>query len=192
MNDHDTRAVPPNRRNRISGQFAARLIEMLESPAYRALSRAALMVTARIEIELAHHGGNDNGRLPVTTDHFVEYGVHRSAVAPAIREAQALGFIKVTQRGRGGNAEHRQPNTFYLSFAYGRGAKSTPPTHYWRNIKTLEEAERIAREARLAKDQNAVAKGRSAWTKRRSSQRSQRDPTSDHPLVRLKTARFVR
>jgi hypothetical protein len=29
-----------NRRNKISGQFASRLIEMLESPAYRALSQA--------------------------------------------------------------------------------------------------------------------------------------------------------
>jgi hypothetical protein len=32
------------------------------------------MVISRIEIELAHHGGNDNGQLPVTTDDFVEYG----------------------------------------------------------------------------------------------------------------------
>jgi hypothetical protein len=57
MTDHDTRAVHPRRRNKISGQFSAHLIEMLESPAYRALSRSALMVISRIEIELAHHGG---------------------------------------------------------------------------------------------------------------------------------------
>jgi hypothetical protein len=62
------------RRNSINGQFAARRIEMLESPAYRVLSRSAHMVLARIEIELGHHGGNDNGRLPVTTENFVEYG----------------------------------------------------------------------------------------------------------------------
>ena len=93
------------RRNRISGQFAARLIEMLESPAYRALSGSAHKVISRIEIELGHHGGNDNGRLPVTTNDFVEYGMHRTSVAPAIREAEALGFIRVTERGRGGNAE---------------------------------------------------------------------------------------
>jgi hypothetical protein len=67
VNDHDTRAVHPKRRNKISGQFAARLIEMLESPAYRTLSRSALLVISRIEIELAYHGGNDNGQLPVTT-----------------------------------------------------------------------------------------------------------------------------
>jgi hypothetical protein len=71
------------------------------------------MVMSRIEIELAHHGGNENGRLPVTTDDFVEYGMHRTSVASAIREAVALGFICVTVRGRGGNAEHRSPNLFF-------------------------------------------------------------------------------
>ena len=83
-------------RNRISAQFSAHLIEMLEAPAYRVLSRSGHLVIARIEVELGHHGGNDNGRLPVTTDDFVAYGMHRGSVAPAIREAEALGFIRVT------------------------------------------------------------------------------------------------
>jgi hypothetical protein len=145
------------RRNSISGQFSARLIEMLESPAYRVLSRSAHMVIARIEIELAHHAGNDNGRLPVTTDQFVEYGMDRGAVAPAIREAEALGFIRVTERGRGGNAEQRRPNLFYLTFSNWRGE---PPPNDWRKIKTIEEAERIAHAARQTKDQRAVAYGK--------------------------------
>ena len=59
------------RRNRINEQFSPRLIEMLEAPSYRALSRSAHLVISRIEIELGAHGGNDNGRLPVTTDDFV-------------------------------------------------------------------------------------------------------------------------
>jgi hypothetical protein len=78
-------------RNKISGQWAPRLIEMLGSPAYRVLSRAAHQVLARIEIEHAHHGGAENGKLPVTYDHFVEYGLHRHAVGPAIRELVSLG-----------------------------------------------------------------------------------------------------
>ena len=65
------------------------MIEMLESPAYRALSLSAHRVMARIEIELAHHGGNDNGHLPVTKQNFVDYGVHHDGVAPAIRELEA-------------------------------------------------------------------------------------------------------
>src|SRR5262249_40982977 len=123
--DHDTRAVAPfvKRRNRISGQFSPRSIDMLDSPAYRALSLSAHRVMARIEIELAHHGGNDKGRLPVTTEDFVKYGVSDRLVAPAIRELEALGFIRVTERGRGGNSTYRKPNLFFLTFAH-RGSGS--------------------------------------------------------------------
>jgi hypothetical protein len=61
------------RRNRLNGQWSPRLIEMLRSPAYRALSLSGHRVVSRIEIELADHGGNDNGRLPVTKQDFVEH-----------------------------------------------------------------------------------------------------------------------
>lgn len=156
------------RRNRINEQFSARLIEMLESPAYRVLSRSAHLVIARIEIELAHHGGNDNGRLPVTTDDFVAYGMHhRASVAPAIREAEALGFIRITERGRGGSAEHRSPNYFFLTFAHARNSHAQPPTHDWRRIGTLDDAERIASAARAEKNPRAVALGKRNWGKRR-------------------------
>jgi hypothetical protein len=68
------------RRDSINGQFAARRTELLESPAYRTLSRSGHMVISRIEIELSHHGGNDNGRPPVTTEDFVQYGMHRRVI----------------------------------------------------------------------------------------------------------------
>jgi hypothetical protein len=161
--DHDTRPYA-KRRNAISGQFTARPIAMLESPAYRTLSLSAHMVISRIEVELAHHGGNDNGQLPVTVDQFVEYGMHRSSVAPAIREAEALGFIRV-ERGRGGNADYRRPNKFYLTYSNWRGSKAEPP-HDWKRIKSMDEAKRIAHEARAAKDRNAVAFGKFAWSRR--------------------------
>jgi hypothetical protein len=157
------------RRNRISGQFAARTIEMLESPAYRMLSRSAHMVISRVEIELAHHGGNDNGRLPVTTEDFIAYGMDRSSVAPALREAEALGFITL-ERGRGGNAEHRTPSVFGLTYAYV--SRTHPPTHDWRKIKTIEEAEQIARAARQAKDERAIEHGKRNWQKRQQKQKA--------------------
>jgi hypothetical protein len=138
--------VSKRKRNQIDGQFSARLIEMLESPAYRALSLSAHRVLDRICIELAHHGGNDNGKLPVTYEQFVEYGVHRHAVAPAIRELEALGFIEVTQRGRPSAGEFRLPNLFRLTCVM---CKSTPkPTHEWRRIRDIETAERLAQIAR--------------------------------------------
>jgi hypothetical protein len=187
--DHDNRPHP-KRRNAISGQFAARPIEMLESPAYRALSLSAHMVLARIEIELAHHGGNDNGKLPVTVDQFVEYGMHRSSVAPAIREVEALGFIRV-ERGRGGNADYRRPNLFYLTYSNWRGSKAEPPSHDWKHIKSMEEALRIAREARAAKDRNAVDFGKFAW-RRRNERSFEEIQKRGRENVRRKRAEMMR
>src|SRR5262245_10931340 len=109
--------IPGERRARkIEGQFIPRLVEMMEAPSYRVLSLAAHLCLSRIEVELAHHAGYDNGRLIVTYDQFVEYGLHRHAIAPALRELQALGFIEITERGVAGNAQHRAPNRFRLTY----------------------------------------------------------------------------
>jgi DNA-binding FadR family transcriptional regulator len=141
--------VASRKRNQIDGQFSARLVEMLESPAFRVLSLSAHRVMDRIAIELAHHGGNDNGKLPVTYEHFMEYGIDRHAIAPAIRELEALGFVEVTQRGRCSAGEHRWPNLFRLTWINCRS--STKPTHEWRRVASMEAAESLARNARKAK-----------------------------------------
>lgn len=130
---------------------------MLESPAYRALTVSAHRVISRVEIELANHAGHDNGQLPITTEDFMTYNLDRASVAPAIREAEALGFIRVTRRGRAGNAEHRAPNLFFLTFGIRRGPGA--PTDEWKKIKTLEEAYELASVARLNKNRSAVAQG---------------------------------
>ena len=137
-----------HRTGKISGQFAPRLVEMLEAPAWRVLSLSARRVIERVEIELAHHGGKDNGRLIVTYDDLVNYGIDRHAIAPAIREAAALGFIEVTEHGRAGNAKWRTPNCFRLTFRPTKGLPGDG-THGWRKIDTMEAAEATARKARL-------------------------------------------
>jgi hypothetical protein len=144
--------APSGRRNRISGQFAPRLIEMLEAPVYRALSLSARRVLDRVEIELGHHGGNDNGRLPVTYENFVSYGIERHAIAPAIREAVALGLLEVTERGCAGNAESRSPNLYRLTFRPAKGYPGDYGTDEWRRIETMEAAQELARSARRQVD----------------------------------------
>lgn len=136
------------RNNSISGQFSARLIEMLNSPAYRVLSRAAHMVLARIEIEHANHGGNDNGCLPVTFDDFEDYGIERHAISPAINEAEALGFTEVTERGHHGMANRRRPNLFRLTYRPLPTDRKGDGSHEWRRIATTEHAKAVAKEAR--------------------------------------------
>jgi len=133
------------KRGKISGQFAPRTIEMLRSPAWRVLSLSARRILDRIEIELASHGGRDNGRLPVTYANLKAYGIcNRDAIAGGKRELRALGFVE-SIRGHAGNGEFRRPTLFRLTYlpAYGKS-----PTHEWRRIETLKEAEKIARKAR--------------------------------------------
>lgn len=146
----------PRKRNSISEQFSPHLISMLESPAYRALSLSAHRVLARIEIELGHHGGTDNGKLPVTYSDFEQYGVHRHSIGPAIREAVALGFLEVTEIGRAGNAEFRSPNKFRLTYAY---ATNIRPTHEWQRIETDEQAAALVKEARRQLEKKQKSSG---------------------------------
>jgi hypothetical protein len=140
-----------HRRGSIAGAFAWRLIEMIESPAHRALSLSARKILDRLEIELYRHGGKpeQNGLLPCTYDHFVEFGVHRHAIGPGIREVVALGFVEITRKGCAGNAGYRQSTLYRLTYRHAGSDKRT--TDDWRRIETLAEAEAIAEAARTAR-----------------------------------------
>jgi hypothetical protein len=111
-------------------------------------------VICRLEVELAHHAGKDNGHLPVTYDDFVDYGIHRHSVAPALREAVALGFIEITRRGRAGNADFRRPTLFRITFRPSEGVYGDG-SHEWRRFATMEEATAAAASARAAKRVNS-------------------------------------
>ena len=176
------------RRTTIGGQFAPRLIEMLESPAYRALSLSAHRVLARIEIEHGHHGGTDNGKLPVTYPDFQRYGIDRQSIAPALREVQALGFARITERGRPSKSDFgRHPNYFELTYIHG--AHGEEPTHDWKRYKTLDEALKIAQQARADKDEKVVAKSKSHASKKSNSQGGKISDTGGktHPTVSLRS-----
>jgi hypothetical protein len=84
------------------------------------------------------HAGTANGMLVVTYDDFEEYGIRRSSIARAIREAEALGLIFVSERGRGGNAEFRRASRYGLTWlpsADGQLARNT-----WKLFATVESA----------------------------------------------------
>jgi hypothetical protein len=137
-----------SRRNLIKGPFAARTIEMLRSPAMRVLSLTGRRILDRIEIELATHGGKNNGKLPVTHADFRQFGIDHDAIGAGIREVCALGFVKLTRRGRAGVAGHRCPSLFEITYRPIDGAE---PTNAWQQIATVEEAEQIAAGARARK-----------------------------------------
>jgi hypothetical protein len=131
---------------------------MLEAPTFMVLSGAAQRVLFRLEIELLHHGGNDNGKLIVTFDQFERYGVRRKSIASALRELEALGFIEIVERGCAGNAGYGKPNVFRLTYRPAVGAPEDG-SHEWRRVKTMEDALRIQKAARTTPPQNSVRRG---------------------------------
>jgi len=59
-------------RNTISEQWVSYCKDMVESPALRVLSRAAILGMRRLEAEHMLHGGAENGKLVVTRRQFEE------------------------------------------------------------------------------------------------------------------------
>ena len=151
-----------SKRHTIKGQWTWQLVEMKESSAWRVLSLSGHRVLDRLEIELGHHAGYDNGKLPVTYDDFEKYGIHRHAIGPAVREVVALGFVEITQEGRAGNAEWRRPTHYRLTY---KPQALTEPTNDWRKIETVEQAAFIADAAR-----KAIKKQKSSGGKRTMGQ----------------------
>jgi hypothetical protein len=111
-----------------------------------------------------------NGSLIVTFKDFEAYGLDRHAIAPAIRESEALGFIEVTQKGTAGTAGYRRANKFRLTY---RPFMTQPGdgTHEWCGFKTIEEAEAVAKRARAETPE--PHRPRRAASQRRTAKESQ-------------------
>jgi len=157
------------RRTEIGAQFVARTKDVLESYAYRVLSLSARKVLDRIELENMYHGGADNGKLPVTYEDFQKYGMDRGAIAPAIREAVALGFLEVTEPGCAGNAEFRSPNKFRLTYLPAHGVTTSWGQGKWALFSSLEDAEAEAKRARGARSDRAYRPSRGGGQKQKAS-----------------------
>lgn len=121
----------PRRKTSIPGQFVAHRVEMLRSPAWRALNLAARRVLDRLEIENADHGGAENGALKCTYDDFARAGVRRQSVAAAIRDLEALGFVEIMQRGRKAAADFYLPSLYRLTYLHTPFAG---PTDEWKRV----------------------------------------------------------
>ena len=111
------------------------------SPAWRVLSLAARRILDLLELELGKHRGKNNGRICVTYQDFVRYGIGHNNIGPALRELETLGFIRITQRGRGGNAEFRSPSLYALTYL-------PPATNGWQRFETIKEAKAAVHTAR--------------------------------------------
>ena len=172
----------------IAGQFVPHRIEMLRSPAFFVLSLTGRRILDRLEIEWADHGGRDNGKLPLTFADLKKFGMaNPNHNARGFRELCALGFIEKTRTGRAGIGEHRTANLFRITYLSANGEA---PTDEWRRIATIEEAERIAREARKKlpvseKDTGPVSE-RDTATGIRKGYKAPVSPVSENTLLSRK------
>jgi hypothetical protein len=166
------------RRTEIGESFIAYPRSMLESHAFMARSPAAMRVMHRIEIEHMNHGGAENGRLQVTFDQFVEYGVTRRLIAPAIRELTALGFLEVTEPGHAGADGEGKANRFRLTYVNCKSREQ--PTNEWQRIETSAVAEATAATSRREKNSRAQALGVRSWAARKENLSSQKGTDSVH------------
>ena len=139
------------KRDRITEAFVAHRLSMRRSPAWKVLPDHARRVMAAIEDEHMAHGGAQNGALVCTYVDFQAAGVPRKAIALALRQLEALGFIRVVERGRPAISEYRSPSRYQLTYVHGRsvmrdGEAISLRTDDWIRFSTLEEA-RTALEA---------------------------------------------
>ncbi len=142
------------KRERIGEAFVLHRLSMRRSPAWKVLPDHARRVMAAIEDEHMAHGGAQNGALACTYVDFEAAGVPRKAIALALRQLEALGFIRVVERGRPSISEYRSPSRYQLTYVFGRsvmrdGQATSLRTDDWVRISTLEEA-RAALEAAAA------------------------------------------
>jgi hypothetical protein len=141
--------------------------EMVESPAWRAMSQNARLVVDRVCVEHMSHGGGQNGSLPVTYDDFERAGIRRGSIRRAIAEALALGFIEMPRKGTRGYGDFPgAPSLFRL--AWLPTSENGAATVRWKRFNTLAEAEQAAAEARLSASDRPAGSDETRARKRRA------------------------
>ncbi len=96
-----------------------------------ALAPAARRCLDRLELEHLDHAGKENGRLVVTYDDFARFGIRRASITSALEQLEAVGFLRVMERGRGGNSEYRKASKYRLTYLATNDAEPTDDWLKW-------------------------------------------------------------
>lgn len=119
---------------KIEGAFVPHRQDMLASEAWAELSIVDRRVLDRLELEHMSHAGTENGNLPCTFDDFAAFGIRRQSIGASLKRLHRLGLVRITEQGRGGNAEWRKASRYRLTYI---GAKGEPPTDDWRRYRSV-------------------------------------------------------
>jgi hypothetical protein len=140
--------------------------ELLESGAMRALSINARRVLDRIRIEHMSHAGLENGRLKVTWNDFVKFGIGRRFVAAARAEVIAVGIVAIEQHGRRLHGEDRgAPTQYRLTYLpVAEPGDFRHPTNEWKRFGSNVKEATKAINAHKRQSRNGKAKeNKQAW-----------------------------
>jgi hypothetical protein len=114
--------------------------ELLESAAMRSLSVNGRRVLDRIRLEHMAHAGLKNGRLKVTWDDFVKFGVGRRFIAGALAEVIMAGIVAITQPGRKAwGRDPGDPTQYRLTYLpVAEPGDFRPPTNEWKSFSAAK------------------------------------------------------
>jgi hypothetical protein len=90
--------------------------KLIESRAYRSLSRYAFLALTRLEAEHCAHAGKENGWLIVTYDQFAKWGVPRKWIKPALTELVDVKLLVIEREGRAAKLGHGVPALYRLTY----------------------------------------------------------------------------
>jgi hypothetical protein len=111
--------------------------DLLNSPAWLAMSDQCRKLVDALMAEHADHGGVENGNLMAPYDMLQARGMRRGNILAAVIEAEALGIVD-PERGARSYGSRRAPSRYRLTWL------GTPDgltaSNEWRAIKTTEEA----------------------------------------------------
>jgi hypothetical protein len=128
--------------------------DLLNSPAWLAMSGQCRKLVDALMAEHADHGGLENGNLMAPYNMLQAKGMRRGNILDAIIEAEALGIVDPT-RGARSYGSRRVPSRFRLTWL------GTPdgltPTNEWKSIKTVAEAKtRVSNALNKLKRERAI------------------------------------
>jgi DNA-binding PadR family transcriptional regulator len=138
----------------VSGTFTPVPASLFESKAWEALSLTALRIFGFM-VGADSHVRDGDGRIGFSYDDFVERGVHRHAVGPALRELEEAGVISRVWKGHGGEKARSSSVSFYRLTTYAADG----PQAFLEKLTREEWVTRLAK-ARAAKDLHHAHNGK--------------------------------
>jgi hypothetical protein len=114
--------------------------ELLESAAMRSLSVNGRRALDRIRLEHMTHAGLENGRLKVTWNDFVKFGIGRRFIPGALAEVIVAGIVAITQPGRKAcGKDQGDPTQYRLTYLpVAEPGDFRPPTNEWKRFSAAK------------------------------------------------------